>query len=163
MTESTCEYKSPLQMEQNTEEDLPADPSQDADGNKPVTQDQFKAQKPIKVTITRAQRDKQTKAEPVEPEKEADDELETTMEEAVEHFLDITVPPAPMSPYNLVYEALAGEPWKVVMASVLMMSVNSVTCRSMVLDFFDKFPTLESIQKDMLVQFFTVGLIKFGR
>jgi hypothetical protein len=87
--------------------------------------------------------------------------METSMEEPTLHFLDVTVPTAATSPYHLVYEALNGEPWKVLLASVLMKSVNSVTCQSMVFDFFEKFPTLESIQKDKLVEFFMVGLLIF--
>lgn len=76
-----------------------------------------------------------------------------------QHFLDVTVPPAPMSPYHLVYEVLSGEPWKVLLASVLIKKIYSTAaCSSMVLDFFVKFPTLESIQKDKMVEFFTVKI-----
>lgn len=91
-----------------------------------------------------------------------DDKVEEipTEVELTKCFLDITVPTAPMSPYHLVYEALAQEPWKVLIGSLLMKRVNTVTGRCMVLDFFKKFPTLESIKTVHLVDFFMVGSIK---
>lgn len=81
--------------------------------------------------------------------------------EPTEWFLDVVVPAAPLSPYHLVYETLAQEPWKVLIASVLMKRVNTATGRCMVVDFFTKFPTLQSIKFDKMIDFFTVCLFIF--
>lgn len=81
--------------------------------------------------------------------------------EPTEWFLDVVAPVAPLSPYHLVYETLAQEPWKVLIASVLMKRVNTATGRCMVVDFFTKFPTLKSINFDKMVDFFKVCLFIF--
>jgi hypothetical protein len=160
-------YKSPLQMDEKTEETPNADPTQLPDSSSPVKADPIKIQKAkvikeLKNKFGEAQKDDLSLAAVVTI---SSVEIEVPMEvEAppTPHFLDVSVPTAVTSPYHLVYEALNGEPWKVLLASVLVKSVNSVTCQSMVLDFFEKFPTLESIQKDKLVEFFQVGLANLG-
>jgi hypothetical protein len=81
-----------------------------------------------------------------------------TAAEVTKCFLDINVPSAPVtSPYHLVYEAFAQEPWKVLIGSFLMTKVNTVTGKCMVLDFFKKFPSLKSINTLRVYEFFTVG------
>jgi hypothetical protein len=81
-----------------------------------------------------------------------------TEAELTKCFLDINVPSAPVSsPYHLVYESFAQEPWKVLIGSFLMTKVNTATGRCMVLDFFKKFPSLKSINSLRVFEFFSVG------
>lgn len=162
-TDETCLYKSPLQMDEKTEETLNADPTQLPDSSSPVKADAIKTQKAEVVKELKNKFGETQKGDlPLEAVVTVSSvEIEVPMEEdapPTPHFLDVTVPTAVTSPYHLVYEVLSGEPWKVLLASVLVKNLNSVTCQSMVLDFFDKFPTLESIQKDKLIEFFQVGL-----
>jgi hypothetical protein len=155
-SENTFEYRSPLQVEEKKEEAL----VKAADSTSTIKVATIKTKKPdatkvLENNLSIIQKDDLI-IEPV-----SSTAVEVPMEVTV-HFLDITVPTAAISPYHLVYEELKGEPWKVLLASLLMKSVNSVTCRSMVLDFFYKFPNLESIQKDKLLDFFVVGSLSLG-
>ncbi|XP_059469616.1 claspin-like isoform X2 [Neocloeon triangulifer] len=62
---------------------------------------------------------------------------------------------APISPFGLVYEGLGNEPcWKILMASYIMERSNAIQGRVIVFDFLKTFPTLHSINKKSLKNFF---------
>jgi len=77
-------------------------------------------------------------------------------------FLDVSGAKAALhSPFHLVYEDLAGEPWKVVVASYLVERINAMRGNCFIIDFFKYFPTLASINVVELRKHFTVIILSW--
>jgi len=85
----------------------------------------------------------------------------TQKEKNGEQKKEVSVANVPLSPYKLVYESLASQPWKVVMAAHLLENISSVQGNCFIIDFFEKFPTLSSISLANLKWHFQVHYFSF--
>ncbi|CAB3365842.1 Hypothetical predicted protein [Cloeon dipterum] len=72
------------------------------------------------------------------------------------HFLDIQIQIPLKSPFNLIYESLATQPWKVIVSSYLVSRLNASKGYCIVLKFFDEFSSLDEMENvEALLNFFT--------
>ncbi|XP_065351882.1 uncharacterized protein LOC135947167 isoform X2 [Cloeon dipterum] len=72
------------------------------------------------------------------------------------HFLDIQIQIPLKSPFNLIYESLATQPWKVIVSSYLVSRLNASKGYCIVRKFFDEFSSLDEMENvEALLNFFT--------